>query len=183
MLTNQARISPSAEVERANQIRNTQLFKFIISIIVLLSSLLICLLYYKCNNAADAFVFIVGLISLSTSFVFAQRSWEKLQSVESQTSNAYRKDLRELYLCLKQMLDTDSPTFEEESSNADVLKAAIGAHLTKAAIQIDAKHGGGLVLDAERERGQFNRLHAACLKFGLADPVRRNYYPKDAVVR
>jgi len=60
---------------------------------------------------------------------------------------------------------------------SDSLRQYVGDRLTRAAIQIDAKRGLKLMLDAESEFETFKKMHKIAVRFGLGQPDRGSYFP------
>lgn len=172
-------ISPSIEREEAEKISKPIQKKFFLSVVGALIGLFLCLWNspYSILQTPSLFWLIVGLSFLICFIAFAVFSLGQLAEVKTPTSDTYIKDLRELYLELNQNLDVDIQIFGEKYPTEAVLRADIETYLVKAAAQIDAKQAGKLFLDAEKERRQLNRLHAAALKFGLVRRTRSDYYP------
>jgi hypothetical protein len=64
----------------------------------------------------------------------------------------------------------------EKLQTLEIIAAYVGDELRKRAIQINAKRGMKLLIDAEKELQEFKEMHAAALKFGLARPDKNWYF-------
>jgi len=64
----------------------------------------------------------------------------------------------------------------EKLQTWEMMAAYVGDELRKRAIQINAKRGMKLLIDAEKEFQEFKEMHAAALKFGLARPDKNWYF-------
>lgn len=160
--------NPLPQVLRRYQFYKNNVKKFLLWGLVAILSSIITVLILCLVNPSGRWISLMFLPML-VFYVFSIK-WEKdYKKLSTVTWDAYTNDLNSF--CAKFQISSF-----EKLQTLEIIATYVGDELRKRAIQINAKRGMKLLIDAEKEFQEFKEMHAAALKFGLARPDKNWYF-------